>query len=130
MFFCKGIQGYGNYQPLPESHSFRPGELARLYIELQNLSDEWQGNAYRFHLLTTVKMRPFNGEIGWEHTFRDPGPDISLSERHDFYHQCTFPIPDRPPGFYTLYVKITDVATGREVEQTLDFRIGSRRNGG
>ena len=130
MCLCQTIQGYGNYQPRPEGYSFRPGELARLYIELQNLSDEWHRGVYSFHLLTTVKLRPFNGQMGWENQFPDPGPDTSQSERHDFYHQCTFPIPNRPPGFYTLYVKITDVATGRTVEQTLDFRIGSRRIGG
>jgi hypothetical protein len=130
MCFCRTIQGYGDYEPRPEGYSFRPAELARIYIELQNLSDEWHGGVYSFHLLTTVKMRPFHGQMGWEHQFHDPGPDTSQSERHDFYHQCTFPIPDRPPGYYTLYVKITDVATGRTVEQTLDFRIGSRKSGG
>jgi hypothetical protein len=130
MCLCQSIHGYGNYLPRPEGDTLRPGELARLYIEVQNLADERQGKAYSVHLLTTIKMRPFNGDMGWKYDFPDPGPDTSQSERHDFYHQCTFPIPDRPPGFYTLYVKITDVVTGREVEQTLDFRIGPRRTGG
>jgi hypothetical protein len=129
MYLCESIQGYGKYQPRPEAHSFRPGELARLYIELQHLSDEAQGNGYSFHLLTNIEIRDFSNNPLWHFKFDDPGPDISLSKRHDFYHLCTFRIPEKTPGFYILYVKIRDAATGREVEQTLDFRISSWQAG-
>jgi hypothetical protein len=135
MYLCSEVEGYGKYRPWPESHGFLPGESVYVYVELQNLADEWQGKAYSFHLLTNIEIRDFNGNTGWRYSFHDPGPDISLTERHDFYHLCTFHIPkDHPritPGLYTLYVKITDKATGREVDRTLDFRVGSAyaRNG-
>jgi hypothetical protein len=129
MYLCKDVAGFGKYKPLAENYGFRLGEMANLYVELQNLVDERQGNSYSFHLLTNIEIRDFNTHIAWSFKFDDPGPNFSRSERHDFYHLCTFHIPiNKPrlaPGLYTLYVRITDLATGREAERTLDFRVAS-----
>jgi hypothetical protein len=127
MCLCSRVEGFGKYQPLPESYGFKPGDLVQLYVELQNLTDERQGKDYGFHLLTNIAIIDFKGKSIWHYKFDDPGPNFSLSERHDFFHLCFFHIPiDKPriaSGLYTLYVKITDVATGREIERTLDFRV-------
>jgi hypothetical protein len=129
MRFCKDVEGFGKYRPLPENYGFKPLEMVNLYIELQNLVDERQDKGYSFHLLTNIEIRDFNNDLCWRNTFHDPGPNLSFSERHDFYHLCTFHIGDNKhriaPGLYTLYVRITDVATGREADRTLDFRVVS-----
>jgi hypothetical protein len=135
MHLCEWVAGFGKYRPLPENYGFKPGEMVNLYVELQNLVDEWQGKNYSFHLLTNIEIRDFNSHSCWSFRFHDPGPSSSSSERHDFYHLCTFHFPiNKPriaPGLYTLYVKITDLATGREAERTLDFRVvsASAQNG-
>ena len=129
MCLCSRVDCFGHYEPLPEGYGFKSGDLVHLYVELENLTDEPQGNYYWFHLRTNIAILDFKGGSIWAYNFVDPGPNLSQSERHDFYHLCAFHIPtDEPritPGLYTLYVKITDVATGREVHRTLDFRVRS-----
>lgn len=123
MLLYSEVKGYGKYRLVPDSYGFRPGEYAGIYVELQNLSDQRQGQAYRIHLRCTVQIRDLNGPGGRELVF-DPGPDVSQSERHDFYHLCRFQVPkDLAPGLYILYLEIADVLTGRKAIHTLDFRV-------
>jgi hypothetical protein len=127
MCFCKDkdIEGFGKYLPIPDSPAFQPGDFARVYVELQNLRDQPQGKAYSIHLASSVEIRDFNGRVDWSLTLPDRGPDLSYTQRHDFYHTYTFRVPrSLPPGLYTLLLKITDVSTGRTAAQTLDFRVG------
>jgi hypothetical protein len=119
----KGMEGYGKYIPIPDSHGYRPGDFARVYVELQNLWDQPQGNAYSIHLVSTAVIRDLNGREGLRLRFRDTGPDISYTQRHDFYRTYTFRVPPTHPGLYILYLTITDVTTGRTATRTLDFRI-------
>jgi hypothetical protein len=130
MRFCPmdiEISGYGKYQPLPDSHGFQAGDFVRVYVELQNLIDQPQGNDYSIHLASNLWIPDLNGKLGWHSKFNpDPGPDFSHSERHDFYRVYNFPLPKTlRPGLYTLYLQITDVPTQRTATHTLDFRVVS-----
>ena len=72
----------------------------------------------------TVEIRNSDGEI----VFRFDSPnraDSSLSPRQDYCHFGRFTLPNLPPGAYTLWLKATDVPTGRSARRSLDFRVGS-----
>jgi hypothetical protein len=124
MCFCTEIEDFGKYFPIPDSPAFQPGDFARVYVELQNLWDQPQGKAYSIHLASSVEIRDFHGGVPWSLTLPDHGPDLSYTQRHDFYHTYKFRVPRTlSPGLYTLLLKITDVSTGRTAAQTLDFRV-------
>jgi hypothetical protein len=128
MCFCdeRGTEGYGKYNPLPDSHGYRPGDFAHVYVEFQNLSDQPYGNHYRIQLAGTAVIRDPNAKKGYLflHDFHDSSPDISRAQRHDFYRIYHFCVPDDiHPGLYVLYLTVTDIATGRTATHTLDLRI-------
>ncbi|HLJ94223.1 MAG TPA: hypothetical protein VKU02_13630 [Gemmataceae bacterium] len=123
MCFCSVVEGYGKYALLPDGKTFLPGENARIYVELENLTDQPQGNAYSIHLLSSIDIKDFKERCWMRHIFEDER-DLSRSERHDFSRWYRFQVPeDLSPGFYTLYLTIIDEPTGRKVVQTLDFRV-------
>jgi hypothetical protein len=100
-----------------------PGDNARIYVELENLTDQRQGNAYDIHLLSSIAVVDFKEHCWMRHVFEDEH-DLSRSERHDFSRWYRFQVPKTlSPGFYTLYLTIIDEPTGRKVVQTLDFRV-------
>ena len=125
MCFCSVIEGYGKYLPRSDAKDFFPGEWAKIYVELENLRDQQRGNAaYSIHLISTIHVHDFKDKNWLRHLFHD-GPDVSQSERHDFYRWYDFQVPDLPPGFYTLDLTIIDEPTGRKVCRSLDFRVTS-----
>jgi len=124
MCFCSEMQGYGKYLPRPDGKGFLPGEQAVIYVELDNIWDERHGNAYSIHLLSTVEIWDFKSHMLLRYQLPDDGPDVSQSERHDFYMRYCFAVPrELPPGFYVLSLKIIDEPTRREDSRTLDFRV-------
>jgi hypothetical protein len=130
MCFCSAIEGYGKYIPRPDALGFLPGESAKVYIELENPTEQRHGNAYSVHLHSSIEIRDFKETFVERPIKRQPEsaeePDVSLSERHDFHMWCRFVVPrDLLPGFYTLRLRIVDTPTGRSVDGTLDFRVTS-----
>jgi len=126
MCFCSAIEGYGKYKPIADGTGFRPREIVQMYVEFRNLSDQRQGSTCAIHLRSTFIIRDFSGRPILTYAFPDHGPDLSHSERHDFYNVYYFVVPygekGVPPGLYTLELEVTDVPTGRKVSHTLDFR--------
>lgn len=129
--FCTEIKEYGKLLPWPDGKGFPPGETADIYVELDNLWDQRRGNEYSIHLRCTIEILDFKRHILYHYAFPDVGPDVSQSQRHDFYKRYLFVVPkDLAPGYYTLSLKITDAPTHREVIRTLDFRVTSAHGKG
>jgi hypothetical protein len=128
MCFCTDIRRYGVYEPLDEDHEFRPGDCAQLYVELRNFSSEQQGNEHSIRLASTVEILRFNRESVWRQVCHgEDHPDRSKTQRHDFFNNYPFIVPNLPPGHYTLKLQVVDVPTSRPAERTLDFRVGPGR---
>jgi hypothetical protein len=123
MCFCRRIDSFGRYDVLPSEYGFRPGEMVHVYVELQNFLSEQRDNSYRIRLSSYVEIRDMNNRLLWDYAFRE-NPIFSLSKRHDYFNKYEFPIPPHlTPGPYTLSLKVTDLATGRDAKRTLDFRV-------
>jgi hypothetical protein len=72
---------------------------------------------------TAIEVHNDRGETVWR---SDPPPrsEPTLSPRQDYCHVGRFALPaNTPPGAYTLWLKVTDVPTGRTARRPLDFRV-------
>lgn len=123
--FCRHIRRFGDYEPLPAEHPFRPGEHVELYVELQNFTSELRGGQYVTRLASTVEIHDFQGRCVWRQEFKDrEEPDTSRTPRHDFFASCLFALPvELRPASYTLWITVTDEPTGRAMSKSLDFRV-------
>src|SRR5262249_36597033 len=129
--FCRLIDGFGMYEPLPPDHAFQAGEGVQVYVEVRNFLstciDSSRGPAYQINLATTLEILDFRREVVVHHDF--PVVDLSLTPRQDFFINYPFPIPRQiPAGSYTLRVTVRDgnVSAGgvaRMARQTYDFRV-------
>jgi hypothetical protein len=136
MCFCRFLKDsdkfgmFGVYEPLEEDHPFYPGERKRLYIELRNFTNERVSNGYQIRLKSHMQIRDYRGAIAWELGFPELRADITKSPRHDFCDQFGFVVqPNKvPPGRYTLWLRVTDVPTGRTAARSLDFLVVPARN--
>ncbi|MCS6849950.1 MAG: hypothetical protein NZ700_02130 [Gemmataceae bacterium] len=127
MCFCRRIGKFGDYEPLPSDHSFKPGDLAQVYVELRNFSTEQRDPYYLTHLSSTLEIHDFTGKTVWRQDFPEDRtrPDRSRSLRHDYFNNYRFCVPEVPAGAYTLWVQITDHGPHgkRTVRRSLDFRV-------
>ena len=135
MCFCRFLDSdkfgmFGVYEPLEEDHPFHAGERKRLYIELRNFTNERVSNGYQIRLKSHMQIRDYRGAIAWELGFPELRPDITKSPRHDFCDQFGFVVqPNKvPPGRYTLWLRVTDLPTGRTAARSLDFLVVPARN--
>src|SRR5438132_6997158 len=135
MCFCRFLNSdkfgmFGVYEPLEEDHPFYAGERKRLYIELRNFTNERVSNGYQIRLKSHMEIRDYRGVIAWELGFPELCPDSTKSPRHDFCDQFGFVVPPNkvPPGRYTLWLRVTDVPTGRTAARSLDFLVVPARN--
>lgn len=132
MCFCSQIQSFGVYEPLTEPYVFHPGERAMVYVELRNFSSQKQEPqpgqvTYVTRLETSAEVAHYKKKV-WPQgpdrfVFHRAGPDVSRTLRRDYFDNCRFPVPDLPPGDYTLWIQVEDVPTKRTVRRSLDFRV-------
>jgi hypothetical protein len=126
MHFCKTIHGHGRYDPLPHDHKFRPGELVQVYVELRNMACEQQDRLYVSHLSSSMEVRDVQKRVVWRQDFPEDHcrPDRSRSLRQDYFSNFRFCVPEIPPGWYTLWIRISEAGPGkRQVEHSLDFYV-------
>jgi hypothetical protein len=124
MCFCRRIERYGVYDPLPDNYAFRPGEPVQLYVELRNFSSELHDRVYVTRLHSRVEAHDYEGRVVWREDFHDADrADVSQTLRHDYFNNYRFCVPDIPPGSYTLWIHVQDVATKRSTRRSLDFRV-------
>jgi hypothetical protein len=124
MCFCRRIEKFGVYDPLPEGHWFHAGEPVQVYVELQNVSSRLEGDTYVSQLASSVEIHDSEGHIVWKQGFGDRDrADVSHSLRHDYFNNYRFCVPEIPPGQYTLGIRVDDVFTRRSAERWLDFPV-------
>jgi hypothetical protein len=125
MCFCRHIEKYGVYDPLPEGHRFHAGEPVQVYVELQNVSSRQQGDTYVSQLSSTVEIRDADNRLVFRQAFGDRDrQDVSRTLRHDYFNNYRFCVPDMPPGQYTLWIQVEDMQTrDRVARRWLDFPV-------
>jgi hypothetical protein len=114
---------FGKYDPLGENHPFRPGDLIGLYVEVRNFTSVPNGEICRTHVRMAIEVMNDRGETVLR--FDPPSrTDPSLSPRQDYCNVGLISLPpNMPAGAYTLWLKVTDVPTGRTARRALDFRV-------
>ena len=129
--FCRTIERFGVYEPLPSGHVFavgsegRPGEIVRLYLEVENFTSRRSGAAHETALACTMVLKDKRERIVWR---QDIPVEIerTRSPRRDCYLPCRFYVPARlPVGDYTLTIQVTDL-TGVNGEEAPPHRTASR----
>jgi hypothetical protein len=116
MVYCKSINGFANYEPLPENHAFlartdkRPGDLVHLYVELKNFaSKETKEGDYLTKLTCSLELKDSQGERVWSHTIDKNDTTHRRSARvNDYYSDLSFYVPALPAGTYNLTIQVVD----------------------
>ena len=130
MCFCKRISKFGDYDPLPAEHSFRPGELVQIYVEVRNFASEQSDQYFETRLASSVEVAAAGKWPGWRQDFPDKGHrDRSRSLRHDYFQSYSFCLPENiPPGDHRLIIRVADMVTPQRLpaERVLRFRVTTR----
>ena len=129
--FCRWVKNFGRYDPLPPGHTFRPGSLAELYVEVRNVPSvatqtSAEGDGFVTELACTLQVTDATGTVvpltdrnrRLVPALTDTKRDFTRSPIRDYFLLFRFPLPDRA-GEYTVTVKVLDPAGGREVSRTL-----------
>lgn len=127
--FCRPLAAparFGAYEQLEDNHRFRPGETVGLYMELKNFACLPHDSQFATHVASSVEIRDAGGNIVFRFDCERTEP--SLSARQDYCHIGRFALPALPSGAYTLWLKATDVPTGRTARRSLDFRVASEKS--
>jgi hypothetical protein len=137
MCFCRSIERFGVFDPLPTNHVFqgggegRPGDLVQVYVELRNFADAKNGTAHDTKLACTLLIRDEQNHVVWRQD-RPAQVERSSSPRHDGYLPCHFYVPPHlPVGDYTLWIVVKDLTScpgeeappHRTARRSLDFRV-------
>lgn len=131
--FCQQVKNFGRYEPLPESHLFRPGSLAQLYAEVKNVPSVPVADgqaAYVTRLVCTLQVRDDEGEVV-ELTDRElrrvpvlteTKKDYTRNRIRDYFLLFRFAVP-KQPGLYLVTVEVQDPETGRAVSRSITVRV-------
>jgi hypothetical protein len=135
--FCKKIDGYGQFEPVPASHSFqpgsegRPGDRVHVYAELRNFGSRLNDGQYETTLASTLEIRDMQNR---QVVALNLGScvDRCQSRRQDYFLNVQFHVPPKlPAGVYTLQIVVEDQTPGaggdkasRTATRTLSFRVG------
>ena len=121
---CREVHNFAHVEPFPDRHEFRGGDIVYLYMELANFScvpDQTGG--YTITLASNIELRDSTGTVVWKADPKDV-PDKVSSPPQDYYRNFRLSIPNVQSGTYTLAIKTTDRPTGREVQKTVELRVG------
>ncbi len=123
--FCRWIEKYGAYDPLPENHQFRAGDPVQVYVEVRNFTCAREGAGYQTRLGSSLEILDADGAVCWRHDYKEgDNPERSHAPMRDYFRNYRFFVPEKfPPGLYTLRIHLTDLPTGRTARASLDFRV-------
>ncbi len=123
--FVTSVDGFGAYEPR-KTASFRPGQKASLYAEVENFRSESRDDGYHTSLGTSYQILDKTGKRIDGKQFPEVA-DKCRNHRRDFHMQYEFPLPaGMAPGEYTLELTITDHNSGKIGQTTLPFEISGR----
>lgn len=125
---CREVHNFAHVEPFPDRHTFRPGDIVYLYLELANFSCDPApppGGGYTITLATSLELRDPTGAVVWKAEPKDV-PDKVSSPPQDYYRNFRLSVPNVPPGTYTLAIKTTDRPSRREVQKSVEMRIGAK----
>jgi hypothetical protein len=131
--FCKRITGFGRYDPWPEAHPYRPGDVARLYVEVRNVGCTPAADGYVSRAVVSLEVRDAKGGLVEQvdpadyrqrvPIVRFPHDERSRSPVRDYYQPYQIRIPPQP-GVYTVTVEVRDPVGGRAARsQPAEFRV-------
>jgi hypothetical protein len=123
---CREVHTFAHVEPFPERHTFRPGDIIYLYMELANFScvpDPKGGFAVT--LASSLEMKDAAGAVVWRADPKEAADHVSTPPQ-DYYRNFRLCIPSVPPGMYTLAVKTTDRPTERIAQKSVEVRVGAR----
>ncbi len=133
MCFCRQINNFGQYEPLPPDHPFRAGggdrlgERVQVYVEVKNFTSRLCGPVYETAL--SSKLEIFDAQKQQVCIWNRPREVVrSQSPWEDYYINFLFNLPRLPQGLYTLRVTVRDEASPpgrapREASGSLDFQV-------
>lgn len=123
--FCRWIERYGTYDPLPDNHQFRAGDPVQVYVEVRNFTCAREGSSYQTRLTSSLEILDADGAVCWRHDYKEgDSPERSHTPMRDYFRNYGFFVPEKfPPGLYTLRIHLTDLPTGRTARGSLDFRV-------
>ena len=137
MCFCSHIKNFGDFTPLPPEHTYQPGEVAHVYVQVRNFSSRRERDRYTNVLKGRIEIYDENNRgappiITW---ISSPRQDVSAAPRQDYFINFLFQIPYKwPAGLYTMRIFVEDwtnapegakqVPESRIAQRTLDFRVG------
>jgi hypothetical protein len=123
---CREVHNFGHIEPFPERHEFRAGDIVYLYMELANFRcDPDPAGGYTVTLATSLELRDAAGAVVWKADPKDV-PDKVSSPPQDYYRNFRLSVPNVPAGTYTLAIKTADRPTGREVQKSVELRVGAK----
>ena len=124
--FYRKFEGFGRFEPWPQTQPYGPGDLALLYFEVRNIGSEPapgpRGEQFLSRLAINLEVRDARGNLV-EQTdptnFRHRVPiahfeylDRTRSPIRDFYRTYRISVPTQP-GVYTVTVEVRDPARHR-----------------
>jgi len=123
---CREVHNFAHVEAFPERHAFRAGDIVYLYMELANFScvPDPKGG-YSITLASAMELKDGAGTVVWRAEPKEV-PDQVSSPPQDYYRNYRLSVPNVPAGDYTLAVKTVDRPTGREVQKSVELRVGAR----
>ncbi|MSR51814.1 MAG: hypothetical protein EXS09_00810 [Gemmataceae bacterium] len=126
MRLCREVHNFAHVEPFPEKHTFRPGDIVYLYLELSNFScvgDPKSG--YFISLMSNLELLDAANKVVWKAEPKEE-PDRVSTPPQDYYRNFRLCVPNVPQGDYKLRVNSTDQPTGRVLDKSIEMRIGSK----
>jgi hypothetical protein len=146
MCFCRGIERFGVFDPLPVEHVFvaggdnRRGEPVQVYVEVRNFTSMPREEQYATALGVSLSIVDYSRRSQGETVWRQDRParlERSRSPVDDCFLNCQFFMPRLPMGRYTLLLEVKDVTGNaggeppayRIARSSLDFRVSGNAEG-
>ena len=133
MCYCRRIDDFGAYEPLPAEHAFlsgtgRIGDCVQVYVELKNfVSEQVKEGDYVTKLACSLEIKDSRGErVMFERFRREETTHHRRSRLNDLHQNFVFYVPALAPGTYLLTIQVVDETLPnhrRVAQQSLPFRV-------
>ncbi|MFW5798562.1 MAG: hypothetical protein ACOCXX_02795 [Planctomycetota bacterium] len=119
---ASAINGYGNYERIPNQSITRPG-LALLYFEVENFGYKEVGDKWEVKIRLQVQLLDIGGRNVKTFDFK-PVPLQSLNRVRDYYQSTRLAFPrELPRGPYILKIIIEDMHAGKTTEERIEMEL-------